>query len=61
MFQTFVQNRYNLVRYKTFGEKVETMTRIKNLTYLMLAGLTEAYIGMLVANNIRGSDKKLNI
>lgn len=44
MFQTFVQNRYNLVRYDTLGKKVETVTRLKNLSYLLLAGLTEAYI-----------------
>jgi hypothetical protein len=61
MFQTFVQNRYNLVRYQTFGKKVETMTRIKNISYLLLAGLAEAYIGYLVAHHIRGSDKEMSV
>lgn len=58
MFQTFVRNRYNLVRYKTFGEKVEAMKMTKNIMTLLLAGLVEAYIGYIIAKKLWKSKKE---
>lgn len=57
-FQTFVQNRYNLVRYDTLGERVKTSRMLQNIAYLVMAIAAEEIIREYVSKNVWGSKTK---